>query len=35
VGYSSAAQDFSIQPGQGYFIYLNSSASEQLEIGGP
>lgn len=34
VGFSSADKDFTIQPGKGYFIFLNSTANEQLKIGG-
>lgn len=34
MGFSSADKDFAIQPGKGYFIFLNSTANEQLKIGG-
>ena len=34
IGYSSGDADFNVRPGEGYFVYLNSTAPEQLRIGG-
>ena len=33
-GFSGTSSKFNIKPGEGYFMYLNSTASEQLKIGG-
>ncbi len=33
-GFSSADKNFDVRPGEGYFVYLNSTATEQLNLGG-
>lgn len=34
VGFSGADKNFAIKPGVGYFVYLNSTAPKQLNLGG-